>query len=155
MGLTSFFFFLLPDESFESLWDLWQWEVSLPLQHGDVCEAGGVLEPCESVAGALESFLGVALVGPLWLPSPPPLLWGLPSEPAAGLLGDEPNAHLLVVMQGGRGYKGLLQALPTPIAGIVMHYDNMIDVREVIPPPPLLHKCRRGRTIVSPTCLKG
>ena len=50
------------------------------------------------------------------------------------LLGDERDAHLLVVMQGRAQYKGLLQALPAPIAGIVMSYDNVIEVLQVIPP---------------------
>ena len=90
MGLSSFFFFffLLPDKSFlESLWGLWWRDVSHPLQHGVICKAVGALEPWESAAGALESFfLGVALDGLPWLPSPPPLLLGLLSEPAAGFL---------------------------------------------------------------------
>ena len=83
VGLASFFF--SPEESFESLWD-----VSHPLWHGDVCKAGGALEPWESVAGALLSFLGVALVELLWLPSPPLLLLGLTSEPAADFLATNP-----------------------------------------------------------------
>ena len=59
---------------------------------------------------------------------------GLDIRAHGGLLGDKPDVHLLVVMKGGRRYEGLLQALPTPIAGIVMCYDDMIEVQEVIPP---------------------
>ena len=46
----------------------------------------GVLEPWESVAEALPSFLGVALVEPPWLPSPP-LPLGLPPEPPVDFMG--------------------------------------------------------------------
>ena len=49
-----------------------------------------MLEPWESVVGALQSFLGVALVELLWLPSPPPPLLGLQSEPAADFLAMNP-----------------------------------------------------------------
>ena len=38
------------------------------------------------MVGALESFFGVALVELPQLPSPPPLLLGLPSEPVVGFL---------------------------------------------------------------------
>ena len=86
-GRACAFFFFSPEESFESLWDLWQWDVSHPLQHGDVCEAGRVLEPWESVVEALESlFMEVALVELSWLPSPPPPLLDLLSEPVADFL---------------------------------------------------------------------
>ena len=67
--LASFVFFFFQSESF--LWDLWQQEVSCSLWHGDGWDAGGALEPWESVVGALPSFLGVALEEPLWLLSPP------------------------------------------------------------------------------------
>ena len=63
-GFASFIFFFFVPESFDFLWDLWQLEVSRPLRHGDVWEAVGPLEPWESVAGALPSFLGVALEDP-------------------------------------------------------------------------------------------
>ena len=82
------FFFLLRDESFKSLWDLWWQDVSHPLWRGGICEAGGALEPWESAVGALESFfLAVALVELPWLPSPPLPLLVLPSEPAACFYG--------------------------------------------------------------------
>ena len=46
-----------------------------------------MLETWKSMVGALESlFLGVALIESPWLPSPPPLLLGLLSEPAADFL---------------------------------------------------------------------
>ena len=99
---SSCFFFLLRDESSESLWDSSWWDVSCPLWHGIVCEAGWALEPWESVAGALESFFSrVTLVEPLWLPSPPPLLLGLLSEPAAGFLVMNPMHTFLWLCRAG------------------------------------------------------
>ena len=74
-------------------------DASHPLWCSDVCETGGVLEPWESAAGALESFLGVVLVELLQLPSHPALLLGLLSEPAAGFLVMNP-------MQPFYGYAG-------------------------------------------------
>ena len=64
------------------------------------------------------------------------------SSTAAGLavraygwfLGDEPEAHLLMVMQGRGQHKGLLQALSTSIAGIVVCYYDVIEIRKIIPP---------------------
>ena len=62
-------------------------DVSRPLQHGDVWEAGGVLEPWDSVVGALPSFLGVALGETPWLLWPPPPLLRLPPEPPVDFFG--------------------------------------------------------------------
>ena len=42
--------------------------------------------------------------------------------------GDEPEAHLFVAVQGRGGHEGLLQALPTSIACIVMHDDYVVQV---------------------------
>ena len=89
----SFFFF--SPKSFEFLWDFWWWEVSRPLRRGDVWEAVGVLEPWESVVGALPSFLEVALEEPPQLLSPPPLLLGLPSEPPVDFLETSPRHTFL------------------------------------------------------------
>ena len=75
--LASFIFFFFPSKSF--LWDLWWWDISHLLRCGDGWEAGGALEPWESVVGALPSFLGMALEEPLQLLSPLSLL-GLPSK---------------------------------------------------------------------------
>ena len=53
---------------------------------------------------------------------------GLAVRACGWFLGDEPDAHLFVVMKGGGQDKGLLQALPTSIAGIVVHYDDMVEI---------------------------
>ena len=49
-------------------------------------------------------------------------------------LGNKPEAHLLVVVQGRGQHKGLLQALSTSIAGIVVCYYDVIEIRKIIPP---------------------
>ena len=72
-----FHLLFFPPESF--LLDLWWPEVSCPLQRGDGWEAGGTIEPWESVVGALPSFFRVALEEPPWLLLPL-LLLGLLSE---------------------------------------------------------------------------
>ena len=54
-----------------------------------------MLEPWESVVGALPSFFGVALEESLWLLLPPPLLLGLPSEPLVDFLGTSPRHTFL------------------------------------------------------------
>ena len=59
---------------------------------------------------------------------------GLAIQDSGGLPGGETEAHFLVVMQGQGRYKGLLQTLPTSIAGIVMCYDDVIEVQQVVPP---------------------
>ena len=117
VGLVSFFFlfFLSPDESLESLWDLWWWDISLPLRHGVVCKAGWVLEPWESAVGALESFfLGVALVEPPWLPWPPPPLLGLLSEPAADFLVMNPMHTFLWLSRAEDDTKACFRHFPHP-----------------------------------------
>ena len=113
-GIVSFFFFLSPDESFESLWDLWQGDVSHPLQRGNVCEEGRVLEPWESVAGAFGSFLGVALVEPPWLPLPPPPLLGLPSEPVVDFLVMNPMHTFLWLCRVKDDTKACFRHFPHP-----------------------------------------
>ena len=71
---------------------------------------------------------------------------GLAIRTCSWFLGDKPDAHLLVVMQGSGQHKGLFQALPTAIADIVVHYDDdMVEVQKVFPP---LHRCKGGRMIV-------
>ena len=57
-----------------------------------------------------------------------PTAAGLAVRDSSRLPGGEPEAHFLVVMQGRGRYKGLLQTLPTSIAGIVMRYDDVIEV---------------------------
>ena len=117
VGLASFFFFffLSPDESFKSLWDLWWWDISHPLQRGSICEAGGVLEPWESVAGALEPFfLRVALVELPWLPLPSLPLLGLPSEPAAGFLATNPMHTFLWLCRVEDDMKACFRHFPHP-----------------------------------------
>ena len=52
----------------------------------------------------------------------------LASLDSSGLLGGEPEAHLFVAVQGRGGHEGLLQALPTSVAGIVMHDDYVVQV---------------------------
>ena len=47
---------------------------------------------------------------------------GLAVRACGWFLGDEPEAHLLVVMQGRGQHEGLLQALSTAIAGVVVCY---------------------------------
>ena len=93
------FFFFLP-ESFKSMWDFWQQDVSHPLQYGDVWEAGGALEPWESVAGALPSFFGGSLGRTLAADITSSTAAGLATRASGGLHGDEPDAHFLGVMQG-------------------------------------------------------
>ena len=57
------------------------------------------------------------------------------SSPLLGLLFlDEPEVHLLVVVQGRGRHEGLLQALSTSIAGIVVHYYNVVEIRKIISP---------------------
>ena len=63
-----------------------------------------------------------------------PAAAGLAVRASGGLPGGESEAHFLVVMQDQGRYKGLLQTLPTSVAGIVMHYDDVIEVRQVISP---------------------
>ena len=53
---------------------------------------------------------------------------GLPIQGSGRLLGGKPEAHLLVVVQGQGRYEGLLQTLPTSVAGIVMHNDYVVEV---------------------------
>ena len=108
-------FFFSPEKSFKSLWDLWQWDISCPLRHGDACEAGRVLKPWESAAGALESlFLGVALVESLWLPSPPPPLPGLLSEPVAYFLAMNPMHTFLWLCKAEDETKACFRHFPQP-----------------------------------------
>ena len=59
---------------------------------------------------------------------------GLAIRDSSGLLGGEPEAHLLVVMQGQGRYKSLLQALSASVAGIVMHNDDVVEIQQVVPP---------------------
>ena len=59
---------------------------------------------------------------------------GLAIQDSSRLSGGKPKAHLLVVVQGRGRYEGLLQTLPTSVAGIVVHYDDVIEVRQVIAP---------------------
>ena len=84
---------------------------------GVICEAIGVLETWESAVGAFEAcFLGVALVEPPpWLLSPPPLLLGLLSEPATDFLSNLRHTFLWLWR-----------------AGIVVHYDNVVQVGQVV-----------------------
>ena len=53
---------------------------------------------------------------------------GLAIWNSGNLLGGEPEAHLLVGVQGQGRDEGLLQALPTSIAGIVVHDDYVVEV---------------------------
>ena len=53
---------------------------------------------------------------------------GLAAWDSGRLLGGEPEAHLLVVVQGQGRHEGLLQALLTSIAGIVMCDDYVVQV---------------------------
>ena len=57
---------------------------------------------------------------------------GLAIQDSGGLPGGKPEAHFLVVLQGQGRHKDLLQTLPTSVAGIVMRYDDVIEVRQVI-----------------------
>ena len=92
-----------------------QWDVSCPLWHGDVCEAGRALELWESAVGALESlFFGVALVESPWLPSPPPLLLGLLSEPAADILATNPMHTFLWLCKVEDETKACFRHFPQP-----------------------------------------
>ena len=61
---------------------------------------------------------------------------GLAIQDSCGLPGGEPEAHFLLVMQGQGRYKGLLQTLLTSVVGIVMCYDDVIEVQQVILPLP-------------------
>ena len=112
-GLASFVFFFFPPKPFEFLWDLWQWEISLPLWHGDGWEAGGVLEPWESAVGALPSFLGVALEEPLWLLLPPSLL-GLPSKPPTDFLETSLRHTFLWLCEAEDDTKAYFRHFPHP-----------------------------------------
>ena len=58
---------------------------------------------------------------------------GLALRAYGWFLGDEPEAHLLVVMQGRGWHEGLLQALSTSIAGIVVRYYDVVEIRKIIP----------------------
>ena len=49
-------------------------------------------------------------------------------------LGNGPKVHLLVVMQGRGRHEGLLQAPSTSIAGIVVCYYDVVEIRKIIPP---------------------
>ena len=53
---------------------------------------------------------------------------GLAIRDSSSLLRGEPNAHLLVGVQGQGRDEGLLQALPTSVAGVVMHDDYVVQV---------------------------
>ena len=129
------------------------WQVSHPSSSLS-CHLTSPLSPCGTCGSGMSLVhcsvaVSVRQAGH-WSPEglqrePWSLSWGCPgrtamaaiaSSTAAGLavracsrfLGDEPHAHLLVVMQGGGQYEGLLQALPTPIAGVVVCYDDMVEV---------------------------
>ena len=53
---------------------------------------------------------------------------------SGGLPGGEPEAHLFVGVQGRGRDKGLLQALPTSIAGIVVCDYYVVEVQQIISP---------------------
>ena len=59
---------------------------------------------------------------------------GLAVRASGWFLGDKPKAHLLVVVQGRGQHEGLLQALSTSIAGVVVHYYDVVEIRKIIPP---------------------
>ena len=59
---------------------------------------------------------------------------GLAIWDSGGLFGGEPEAHLLVGVQGQGRDKGLLKALPTSIASIVVCDDYVVEVGQVISP---------------------
>ena len=88
---------------------------------------GRVLELCESAAGALPSFFGVALLGPLLLPSLP-LLVGFPPEPPVDFLEMSLRHTFLWLCRAEEDLKDLLQALAAPIAGVVMRYYDVVMV---------------------------
>ena len=58
---------------------------------------------------------------------------GLAVRAGGWFLSDEPEAHLLVVMQGRGRHEGLLQALSTSIADIVMCYYDVVEIRKIVP----------------------
>ena len=78
---------------------------------------------------------------------------GLAVQDPSSLLGGKPEAHLFVGVQHRRRDERLFQASSTAIARIVMCNYYVIQVREVIPPPP--HRQRRGRRTALPTCPAG
>ena len=59
---------------------------------------------------------------------------GLAIRACSGFLG-KPEAHLLVIVQGRGRHEGLLQALSTSIAGVVVCYYDVVEIRKIIPPP--------------------
>ena len=73
-----------------------------------------MLEPWESAAGALPSFLGVALEEPLWLLSPPPPLLGLPSEPPVDFLEMSPRHTFLWLCKAKDDTKAYFRHFPHP-----------------------------------------
>ena len=60
----------------------------------------------------------------------------------SGFLG-EPKAHLLVVVQGRGQHEGLLQALSTSIAGVVVRYYDVVEIRKIIPPSICAERAKR------------
>ena len=59
---------------------------------------------------------------------------GLVTGTSDRLLGDKPDANLFVVVQCGGGDEDLVQALPVPISHIVVCYNDVVQVGQIIPP---------------------
>ena len=95
--------------------------------HCSVVKAEGVLKPWELVVAALPSFLGGGLGRNPAATVASATAW-LAVRDSGGLPGGEPKAHLLVGVQDRGRDKGLLQALPTSIAGIVVRDYYVVQV---------------------------
>ena len=88
------------------------WCVKAERQRGHLSPGNWWRQPCHPFGGGLGGTPAAAIAS---------ATAGLAIRDSGSPLGGEPEAHLLVGVQGQGRDEGLLQALPTSVAGIVVH----------------------------------